>query len=136
MLKLGGNLKRSGSEMIRLLSEIAKEMPDKVDAALLAEAEIEKVASQADCPVWDPARPVPSGRVPGELRDSAKVVGVIRKGRVTSAQIVYTAPYAAYVHEDMNVMHSVGKAKWLELRLRRSQPEMGGRIADRVRLEK
>jgi hypothetical protein len=42
------------------------------------------------------------------------------------------APYAVFVHEDLNALHPIGQAKFLESTLNESAPYMAGRIARRV----
>lgn len=46
------------------------------------------------------------------------------------------APYAIYVHEDLEAFHSVGEAKFIERPLNESGPHMPERIARRVDLKR
>lgn len=59
-----------------------------------------------------------------KVRGEAGAVRTLRsrslRGRVRmAADVVYDAPYAIYVHEDLSVRHRVGQAKFLEEPARR-----------------
>jgi len=69
----------------------------------------------------------PRGRVNSLLR---KLQNRIRKVSGNPSVIVgYTANYAVYVHENLNVAHKVGQAKFLEQPLRELSDELAGLIA-------
>jgi hypothetical protein len=63
---------------------------------------------------------------------------VYLKGR----RVIYTnivaggpsAPYAIFVHEDLDAKHKVGQAKFLESWLLESRPNMTARVARRVKI--
>jgi hypothetical protein len=46
------------------------------------------------------------------------------------------APYAIYVHEDLEAIHPVGQAKFIESVLLESRPFMAARIAKRIDLNR
>lgn len=47
-----------------------------------------------------------------------------------------SAPYAIYVHEDLEAFHKVGQAKYIESVLMESRPFMAARVAKRIDLNK
>lgn len=109
------------------LSQIASRFPTKVEAALLAEAEIEMTESKRRVPVDT-----------GTLRSSGHVTGPEYRGRTIAVALVYggaAEEYAMIVHEDEEAYHKVGQAKYLESVLNESAPHMGRRIAARINLE-
>lgn len=66
------------------------------------------------------------GKLAALERDAAKQGGEV--------SVTYTAPYAAYVHEDMEAQHANGKqAKYLEAPARRYRREMAKIVADTYR---
>jgi hypothetical protein len=78
----------------------------------------------------------------GALRASEHVEGPLRMGPNDS--IIYAlivaggpaAPYAIYVHEDLEALHPVGQAKYIESVLLESRPFMAARIAKRIDLNR
>jgi hypothetical protein len=75
----------------------------------------------------------------GELRASVHVEGPTRQGNSVWTKIVAggpSAPYAIYVHEDLDAFHPVGQAKYIESVLLESQPFMAARVARRIDLNK
>jgi hypothetical protein len=78
----------------------------------------------------------------GALRASEHVEGPLRTGPNDS--IIYAlivaggpaAPYAIYVHEDLEAIHPVGEAKFIESVLLESRPFMAARIAKRIDLNR
>ena len=95
-------------------------MPKRIEAAVREEAEANKEQAQARTPVKT-----------GVLRDSAQVIS-----DGNTAHIVYTAPYAAIVHEDLDAHHRNGEAKFLERTMNDSVAGMAQRLAERIHLEK
>jgi hypothetical protein len=75
----------------------------------------------------------------GELRASEHVEGPTRQGNRVWTNIVAggpSAPYAIYVHEDLDAFHPVGQAKYIESVLLESRPFMAARVAKRIDLNK
>lgn len=96
-------------------------------AAIYTEAEIEMAEAKRRTPVAD-----------GHLRKSGEVTPPVIVGNDVSVGLVFggpSAPYAIYVHEDLDAFHTVGQAKFLESTLRESKPFMGQRIARRMHFE-
>lgn len=68
-----------------------------------------------------------NARVPvetGRLRGS---------GRVEDGQVIYDAPYAAVVHERMDVHHDVGEAKFLESAANGHKQQLAEKLAAEIR---
>lgn len=96
--------------------------------ALRQEAEIEMTEAKRRTPVDT-----------GNLRGSEHVEGPTMSGRVLRAALVAggpAAPYAVYVHENLDALHPVGQAKYIESVLLESMPYMADRIARRVRFNR
>ncbi len=74
----------------------------------------------------------------GPLRESLRVDGPhIIPGRQIQGGIAAggpTAPYAIYVHEDLEADHPIGEAKFIESTLRESSPHLGRRVGRRMSL--
>lgn len=115
--------------MAATLQKIATEMPNKVRAALRAEAEIEATEAKR-------RTPVDTGNLRASIHvDDAK--GTKDPGVVSVAIVAGgpAAPYALTVHEDLEAFHRVGQAKYLESVLRESAPHMAKRVAKRLELK-
>jgi len=72
----------------------------------------------------------------GALVASEHAEGPFEVGSKVSATIVAggpTAPYAVYVHEDLDAIHPVGEAKFVESVLKESKSFMAARVAARMR---
>lgn len=124
-------------EMRAKVLSVAKQFPDRVTAALYLEGQIEMTEAKRRTPVWNPARPVTKGVVPGALRASGFVHEPVRKGSHTSVALSFGGPavdYAIYVHEDLEAFHATGQAKFLESTLNESAPFMAQRIGKRLKL--
>ena len=68
----------------------------------------------------------------GTLRASGFVDRPIRRGTKILVMLGYggpAAPYAIFVHEDMDAFHVVGQAKYLEVPFRRARRGMAKRLA-------
>ena len=111
--------------MTKNLKTILKRHPDRVAEALYAEAKIELAEAQRRVPVDT-----------GYLKSRGLVTKPVRKGQVVSVQILFDAPYAVVVHEDLEAFHRTGQAKYLESVINESQSSMGARIAKRIRIDK
>lgn len=113
-----------------------KKFPDEVGRALYMETQVE---------LKEVMRRTPVDR--GNLRASEHVEGPLRKGLL--GRIIYTrivaggpsAPYAIYVHEDLEASHvkngiEIGQAKFIESVLRESAPFMAVRVGRRIELNR
>jgi hypothetical protein len=107
-----------------------------VETALYQETEVEATEVKRRTPVWNPARPVPFGHAPGTLRSTVHVQGPFRDGRQVYTLVVCggsLAPYAVYVHEDLEAYHATGQSKFLESVLLESRGYMAQRVQKRMR---
>lgn len=112
----------------RTLERMARQIPNEVGRALYQEAQIERTESMRRTPVEY-----------GALKGSHELEGPEIKGRDVSVTILVggpAAPYAVYVHEDMEAFHEHGQAKFLESVILESKPYMGQRVAKRIDLNK
>jgi len=119
------------AKTLKQLAALQKNAPDEFGTALLDVAE--EVAVQDVVP----ATPI----LTGDLRADIQVLGFYRNGRVVGVKIAagLTPPvdsYAAIVHEDLELNHPVGGAKFIERPLKRVAPQLPGRIAKRIDLNK
>lgn len=113
------------AEVMRNLVELARAFPQEAATALQAELEIEATESQRRTPVETGAlRASHAVTVDGDGED---VVGRITVGGAA-------APYAVYVHENLEAYHPVGQAKFLESTLTESARFLPSRLAKRIRL--
>jgi len=120
--------------MAATLRSIAKQFPDDVAKAMYQEANIEVVEMKRRCPV-DVSPHAPH---PGNLRNSIHAELPIRDGLNISVIIATgkQAPYAIYVHEDPDAIHTIGEWKFIENPLKESAPFMSQRIGARVQLDR
>lgn len=128
MARAGASLKGAAA-MKNRLKKFQRRFPDDVVApGLLIETEIESKEVKRRTPVDK-----------GPLRASVHVVGPIRIGRTIRTMIVAggpAAPYAVFVHEDLEAFHKVGQAKFIESVIRESRPHMAARVARRIELNR
>ncbi len=121
------------AEMVATLKRIGDKFPDRVGAAIYQEAQIEMTEAKRRCPVDT-----------GKLRSSGQVARPVREGKRISVTLSFggaAAPYAIFVHENLEANHSSppfggGQAKFLESTLNESAPHMAARIAARIDLNK
>lgn len=120
---------KGAAEVRRRLERFKKNLPEEVGAALYKETEIEAKEVKRRTPVDR-----------GNLRASVHVKGpfIYRSGknvRIFTRIAVGgpSAPYAIYVHEDLDAFHKVGQAKFLESVVLESRPYMAARVAKRLR---
>jgi len=119
--------------MVATLKKIAEKFPDHVAAAIYQEAQIEMTEAKRRTPVEH-----------GFLRASGHVAEPVREGKRISVTLSFggaSAPYAVYVHENLEANHASppyggGQAKFLESVLNESRPHMAQRIANRVHFNK
>lgn len=110
-------------------------MAGVVVKAFYQEMQIEVTEVKELTPVWNPARRVPPGHVPGSLRASVRLEGPFWDGNKVSFKILAgndVAYYALWVHEDLDAYHATGQAKFIEQPLKQSGPYMPSRVAARV----
>lgn len=127
MGKTGASLKGREQMRARLL-RLQRKFPDEVVRALRVEAEIEAKEVKRRTPVDR-----------GPLRASVHVVGPTRMGNRIVVFIAVggaAAPYAIYVHEDLEAFHKVGQAKFIESVILESRPYMAARVAKRIELHR
>ena len=121
--------KLHGAEaMKKRLQTFAKKFPDEVGRALYLETEIDAKEVKRRTPVRH-----------GTLRGSVHVQGPDRRWRTISTLIVAggpAAPYAVYVHENLEALHKVGQAKFLESVILESRPYITQRVAKRIELKR
>lgn len=75
----------------------------------------------------------------GALVDTEEVRGPFFQGTRVSVEIIAggtAAPYAIYVHEDLEAIHPRGQAKFIESVVRESSSHIMQRIGERVKLKK
>ena len=111
-------------EMQGKLRNVAKNYPDRVGKALYAEMGIEEVEVKKRTPFES-----------GDLRDTIHRIGPRKEGETISVLIVAggpDAPYAIVVHEDLEAIHRVGQAKYLESVILESRAYIGSRVARRL----
>jgi hypothetical protein len=114
--------------MQRRLLRLKQKFPDEVGRALYVETEIE---------VKEVKRRTPVDK--GPLRASVHQEGPTRNWRTIGTSIVAggpAAPYAIYVHENLEAFHPVGQAKFIESVILESRPHMGARVAKRIELQR
>jgi hypothetical protein len=111
--------------ILRKLARAPQGFLDVAEEAVRAELEIESTESQRKTPVET-----------GALRASHQVSVLATRRDVTGTIAVGgpAAPYALYVHENLEAFHPVGQAKFLESTLTESAPFLKGRIAQRISL--
>lgn len=117
------------SRVRHALNQLVRNLPEQVEKALFAEAQVEMTESKRRTPVRD-----------GHLRASGMVHRPERggsDGRDLSVALTYgnaSVGYAAAVHEDLDAIHPVGQAKFLESTLNESRPSLAKRLAKRLDL--
>lgn len=118
------------------LAAFVTKYPEQVKSSLKTEAELIMTDSKKEVPVDT-----------GSLRSSGFVDQPKQTGQTISIKLGYggiatkinpksgeiTAVYAIYVHENMNVHHEVGKAKFLQDPIYKAKNRMLFRIASRVK---
>ena len=115
-----------GPQMRAKLARVRERFPDRVVAGLHVETEIEVTEVKRRTPVDQ-----------GPLRASVHQDGPVRNGRTVTTRIVAggpSAPYAVYVHEDLDAVHKVGQAKYIESVIKESRAYIGARVARRIEL--
>lgn len=112
--------------LMRRLQSLAHRAPQRLGAAMRAEAEIEMTEAKKRTPVKT-----------GALRGSGHVTGPEIQGNEITVLYQFggpSAPYAVEIHENLEMFHPHGQAKFLESVILESAPYMAERIAQRVRV--
>jgi hypothetical protein len=116
------------AELKQRLVRMASLIPGEVSKALYAEAQIEMTEAKRRTPVDT-----------GALRASGEVSKPVVSGREISVLLQFggsAAGYAIYVHENLEAVHPVGQAKYLESVLLESAPFMAERVGRRIELSR
>lgn len=113
------------TELERALAQIGAQAVDLAANALEAEAEIEMTEAKRRTPV-DTGALRASGHVGRAKRDAGEITVRLSFGGPS-------APYAVYVHENLEAYHPTGQAKFLEGTLAESAPHLASRVAARMR---
>lgn len=113
--------------VIDRLRNISKNLPKLVGAALYTEASVEAKEAKR-------RTPVDRGTLRGTIHVTPPVLGTNIYVMIVAGGP--SAPYAVYVHEDLDAFHKVGQAKFLESVILESRPFMAQRIARRLELRK
>lgn len=122
------SLDLSGLNVLPGILEQLRQFPDEeVGQALRDEAEIEMTEAKQRTPVKTGALRA-SGTVVGPTRDGDDIVVVLAFGVVPSV----SASYAVEVHENFEMFHRVGQAKFLESVVLESAPFLPARVAARL----
>lgn len=75
----------------------------------------------------------------GDLRSTIRTEESVRKGKIISCSIVAggdEAPYALFVHEDLDAFHPIGDAKYIERPLNRAARSFGQELGARLQVDK
>lgn len=106
------------------VKRLRRTMPDYFAQALYQEAQIELKEIKRRTPV-----------LTGALRASETLTTPQRQGRRIWVEVLAggpSAPYAFFVHNDLEAFHKNGEALFIERPLQESAPYLPGRIAKRV----
>ncbi len=115
---------RGVSELDRHIRDMSNKVSTVAGRALREEAEIEMTEAKRRTPV-DTGALRASGRVEGPQLAAGDVYVTLSFGGPA-------APYALFVHENLDAYHKVGQAKYLESTLNESRPHMASRLAKRI----
>lgn len=116
----GIEIKIKGVEALqKKLAKLSEQLPKQTVIAIREEAELIMTEAKRRTPV-----------LTGALRASGHVVE-----KPDGAGLAFggpAAPYAVYVHENLEAFHRVGQAKFLESAVNEAVPGMAERIAKRL----
>lgn len=119
---------QGAAEMRARLLRLAQRLPNELARAIYQETEIEATEVKRRTPVDE-----------GTLRGTVHVEGPFQERRMIYTKIVAggpAAPYAVYVHEDLEAFHKVGQAKFIESVLLESTSHLLARVARRIDLNR
>lgn len=125
---MGYSIFKGADAALRDVKKLAKFAPDEFARALYQEAQIELKEIKRVTPVDT-----------GALRASEGITEPKREGRRIWVEVFAggpSAPYAFYVHYDLEAFHKNGQALFIEQPLAESAPYLPGRIAKRIELNK
>lgn len=114
------------SDMQSKLQNVSNNYPDRVGRALYAEMGIEEKEVIKRTP-----------KDSGDLRGTIHRIGPRQEGKTISVLIVAggpDAPYALIVHEDLEAIHKIGQAKYIESVIMESRAFIGARVAGRLNI--
>jgi len=118
-----------GADAMRAkLKRLADKFPNTVARGLYQETEVEVREVKMRTPVDT-----------GTLRGTIRQVGPFINGRMIYTMIAAggpSAPYALYVHENLEAHHPVGQAKYIESVILESRPYLAARVAKRIELNR
>ena len=129
-------LTRVDDTIIATLRAKKEKLSQNVRRALFEEAKIELAEMKRRTPVWNPARPVPKGHIPGSLRQSGRLEDLTTEAPFEVSFVFggyRDVDYALWVHEDLEAHHAIGEAKFITSVLNESRPFMARRLADRIK---
>ena len=127
----------NSSDMLATIRIEAKEQPKRLVRSANTQLGKELEEAKRRTPVWNPARQVPPGHVPGTLRASGKLE-VEQDGRFIRGRISFgglAEEYAFFVHEDTEAFHATGQDHFLSSVLNESRPYILQRIGDGAQLK-
>lgn len=119
---------RGVDDIRKWLRGIPGKLSEEIGNAVMEEAKIEVLECKRRVPIDT-----------GDLRNTIHAEGPFKGRNSVYAAIVAggpTAPYAWWVHEDLEAFHRVGQAKYIESVLRESYRFMLERIAKRINIRK
>ena len=125
---MGYSIFHGADNALRDLKKLQVFAPDEFARALYQEAQIELKEIKRVTPVDT-----------GALRASEYVTEPQREGRRIWVEVVAggpSAPYAFWVHYDLEAYHEHGQALFIEQPLQESAPYLGARIAKRIDLNR
>ena len=129
----------NSSDMLATIRIEAKEQLKRLVRSANTQLGKELEEAKRRTPVWNPARQVPPGHVPGTLRASGKLEveqdGRFIRGRISFGDLLDSDEYAFYVHEDTEAFHATGQDHFLSSVLNESRPYILQRIGDGAQLK-
>jgi hypothetical protein len=118
------------------IKRLADTAPDEIGRALMEVANELVPECQAVTPVGDRHY---GDHEPGTLRDEIHAEGPFQQGKLITAKIV-TGPlsksYALIQHEDMDLLHTEGDAKFIERPLGKASRYISDRVAKKIQIAK
>lgn len=128
----------SGKSISALLSQYGERAEKSLGAQLYREAQGIMASSQGLVPV-DTGALRSSGYVKEPEREGDQVVVTLGYGgpaaKINPKSGESTDGYAIHVHENLDAVHKVGTAKFLELPFDQAKSGMAGRIANNIRAD-
>lgn len=132
----GGSIYSDILKNIADMRKLAAHVPGEVGNALKEVADELVPECKAVTPVADRTY---GGNPPGTLRDEIHSEGPIWQGKVVIVKIMTgprSAAYAAVQHEDLDFLHSIGEAKFIERPLGKASRYISARVAAKIKVSK